>query len=262
MRKARKDESLKARRSAPVAAAEAGSIETMNHHACFAVPLSQLDVVIIDESRNMQGILRSILIGMRVRRVRVFAAVGEALTAMVVDPPNLILAEWQLGPITGQRLLDMLRSRGMGPLSFVPVVFLTDQATARLVERAIVAGAHMVLLKPVAPATLIDRIAWICRDRRKLVLGAGGVYEIDGLSQSLRDQRDRQSALNRAIRQRAAAPSLAPLPPIAPPPDPRLDEWQAFLKSRASSVPSVMTRSPDQVLRNLSKVVRYGALRG
>ena len=44
----------------------------MPHHATYAVPNEQLDVVVIDDSKTMQGILRSMLNAMKVRRLRLW----------------------------------------------------------------------------------------------------------------------------------------------------------------------------------------------
>lgn len=195
----------------------------MSHHACYALAETDLDVVVIDESRNMQSILRSILGAMKVRRVRLFSSIDEALPSMLADPPNLIVSEWRLGPSTGQRLLSMLRARFMVPLCYVPVIFLTSQATAGLIERAMTAGAHMVLIKPISPTLLAERIAWLRRDDRRLELGEHGLYEIEGLATRLREQRERKSAYSRAAQENVANGVIKPPPlnvalPVPPKP--------------------------------------------
>ena len=54
-------------------------------------------------------------------------------------------------------------------------------ATTSMLERAMAAGTHLVMIKPVTPSALMSHIAWLQRDDRLLSLGQEGRYEIDGV---------------------------------------------------------------------------------
>ena len=139
-------------------------------HAAYQVPIEELDVIVIDDSKSMQTIVRSMLIAMRVHRVRVFDTADEALQSMLTEPPHIILTDWKMKPTNGYQLLRSIRQRQMAPLCYVPLMFITAHGTRALVERALRSGAHHLLVKPLSPAALFDRLLWVTRDPRPMVL--------------------------------------------------------------------------------------------
>lgn len=168
-------------------------MQTEHPNAAFARPVDQIDVVIIDDSKSMQSILRSMLHAMKVARVRVFDNPSTAMEAMLVDPPHLVILDWLMDPIDGISFLKAMRTTRMGSLAVVPAIVLTGSPTVRLVEMAVKAGAHFVLAKPVSPATLQQRIMAICNDRRPFILDkVHDVWELDGAKAILAAQRSRR----------------------------------------------------------------------
>lgn len=210
----------------------------MPHHATYAVPNEQLDVVVIDDSKNMQGIVRSMLNAMKVRRVRLFDSTEAALHGMLHEPPNLIICEWRAGLVSGHQLLRMVRARFMEPLCYVPVIILTATPTRAIIDKAMAAGANQIVVKPISPAILQERIAWLQHDQRELVLGPRGAFEIEGVRESMMAQKERAAAVRKA----ATTKPVVRKPDSAPPPPPAeqaatggsmpADQWQAFLRTK------------------------------
>ncbi len=197
-------------------------MQTEQPNAAFARPLDQLDIVIIDDSKSMQSILRSMLHAMKVARVRVFDNPSAAIEAMLVDPPHLVILDWLMDPIDGISLLKAMRTTRMGSLAVVPAIVLTGSPTVRLVEMAVKAGAHFVLAKPVSPATLHQRIQAICNDRRPFILDkAHDTWELDGAKALLAAQRSRRQQY-RTMQDgyvklaREHLPAMAPAPKVKP----------------------------------------------
>ena len=171
----------------------------MRHSTAYNVPLESLDVVVVEDSKQMQTIIRSVLGAMRVQRVRTFDSAEKALQAMLSEPPHLIITDWKMEPVTGYQLLRSIRHRKMAPLCFVPVLMVTAHGTRSLVEKALMVGAHHVLVKPLAPAALHQRMEWIVRDPRKFVLEPGkDFFVIEGVAQALAVQSERRQALDQA----------------------------------------------------------------
>ncbi|MBH0239997.1 response regulator [Methylobrevis albus] len=170
----------------------------MSHHSCYALPSSLLDIVVVDASKPMQMMMRSMLSGLKARRIRFFDFAEDALEAMLIEPPNLIITDWKLAGISGYQLLRTIRFRHMAPLSFVPVLFVSSDATRRVVERALLAGAQQFLVKPVSPAVLTDRVHRILRDSRQYQLTENGHYVITGVAEALDAQRVRAETLENA----------------------------------------------------------------
>lgn len=171
----------------------------MSHHASYGLAPEFLDVVLIDDSKPMQAILRSILGVIRPQRMRIFDRADEALEAMLHEPPNVIVTDWRMDPMSGNTFLKTIRDRRMSPLCFVPVIVVTAHATRQVVERAMEAGAHHVLVKPLSPSVLLDRITALAGDSRPFILNtAGDAYEIEGVHKVLARQNARTSALMKA----------------------------------------------------------------
>lgn len=87
----------------------------MPHHATYAVPNEQLDVVVIDDSKNMQGIVRPMLNAMKVRRVRLFdcAPRPPCMACGCTSRRISSSANGGAGLVSGHQLLRMVRARFM-----------------------------------------------------------------------------------------------------------------------------------------------------
>ena len=157
----------------------------MTRHYAYGLHIGDLDVVVVDDSKPMQAILRSTLLSFRVRRVRTFDTAEAALEAMRLDPPNFVITDRRMKPMSGVALLRTLRQRKMAPLCFLPVMFCTAHGTRTLIDRMLRDGAQHVLTKPLSPSALYDRLAWTLRDARPLVMGEDGRYVIDGVADTL-----------------------------------------------------------------------------
>ncbi len=179
--------------------AKARSMKTEQPHAATNLHFDQLDVVIVDDAKPMQTILRSMLHSFRVGRVRTFDNAQVALQAMLVDSPNLIITDWRKDHVDGIRLLHALRALRMGELAVVPAIIVTGTPTRRLVEASVRVSAHSVLAKPLAPATLQKRIDAILHDPRPFVLNPRtGEWMLKGTEQVLDEHRSRWQQLHTA----------------------------------------------------------------
>jgi DNA-binding response OmpR family regulator len=165
--------------------------DTAPRHAAYGAALEELNIVVIDPSRTMQTILRSMLQQLRPKRIRIYDAATDALRDMLLEPPSLVLTDWRMEPISGHRLLKVLRHKSMAPLCFVPIIVVTGQATRSSVESAFRTGSHAVLVKPIAPTALRQRIEWILHDDRTFAL-AGENWVIAGVADVLDAQREKE----------------------------------------------------------------------
>ncbi len=157
----------------------------MTKHYAYGRAIGDLDIVIIDDSKPMQAIFRSTLASFKVRRVRSYDAAAEAVEAMRIDPPNLILTDLLMKPTSGYQFLLQIRHRRMAPLCFLPVLFVTAHGTRTVVDKVLRAGAQNILVKPISPAALYDRLNWTLRDARELTLQDDGRYAIQGVGELL-----------------------------------------------------------------------------
>ncbi len=156
----------------------------MTTHRAYGVALESLDVAVVEDSRPMQTLLRSMLAAHKVARIRVFDAAEAAFQSMLNEPPHLIIADWKMKPVSGYQLLRAIRHKDIAPLCTVPVVMISGHATRGLVEQAYQAGAHSFLVKPIAPAILHRAIMRVLGDKRSFQLD-GDALVIDGVAEKL-----------------------------------------------------------------------------
>ncbi|MEM8876784.1 MAG: response regulator [Pseudomonadota bacterium] len=178
----------------------------MAHHAAYGLTIDQLDVMIIEQSRTAQTMLRSMLAAQGAGRIRSADTVAEALQMMIAEPPNLVLTAWDLGQYSGAKLLNVIRHKRMEPLCYLPVIVITAHATLRIVDEAFSAGCTNILVKPVSPAALLRRVEWVTSDNRQFGQD-GNKLAIDGV-QKILDTRVRKRRLSTIIASNAAVDSL------------------------------------------------------
>ncbi len=166
----------------------------MKHHAAFGLAMEDIDAVVVEDSKPMQTILRSILLSFKVARVRVFDSADDALESSLAEPPNVILTDWRMAPTSGYQFLRLVRHRHMEPLCYVPILFITAHGTRPLVDKALRAGAHHVLVKPVSPSTLYKRLKWLASDDRPMILEQSGFYNIYGIQKTMDEQAEKMQS--------------------------------------------------------------------
>ena len=81
---------------------------------------------------------------------------AEALRTIRARQPDLILLDMHLPDMSGLELLEQLKSDEA--TADVPVVVVSADATARQIEAAMAAGAHLYLTKPVSVAELLAAV--------------------------------------------------------------------------------------------------------
>lgn len=169
----------------------------MEHHSAYGLNLDSLDIVIVDDSRTVLTMIRSMISSLKVARVRTFDRGDLALQAMLHEPPNVILTDLVMNPMSGTQLLHLVRQKTMVPLCFVPVIVVTAHATQKRVAQLFQAGAHHVLAKPLSATILQQRLVSLLKDDRLMDL-AGERYIISGMRETLREKRSKLASLEKA----------------------------------------------------------------
>jgi two-component system chemotaxis response regulator CheY len=103
-------------------------------------------ILIVDDSRAMRLIVRRSLrqAGFDVEGVTEATNGAEALAAIRVDSPDLVLSDWNMPEMTGIELLAALTAEGKK----IPFVFITSENTPEMRERALSSGARGMIAKP------------------------------------------------------------------------------------------------------------------
>ena len=87
-------------------------------------------------------------------------------------------------PLTGAALVKTIRHARSEPLCFVPAMIMSTHAKPSLVEEALRAGAHQVLVLPTSASTLYRRLDWLLNDDRPFERH-GEHYVVAGIEERL-----------------------------------------------------------------------------
>ncbi|WP_323762204.1 response regulator [Maricaulis sp.] len=119
----------------------------------------RLTVLLVDDSRPVRAVIRTLLNGLGFARVFEAADGDEALVLTHTCRPDFALIDYDLGLATGLDLARRLRAPGTGAAPDLPLFLLAADGFAHLARGAAAAGFAAVLPKPVNPQTLLAGLA-------------------------------------------------------------------------------------------------------
>lgn len=146
-----------------------------NISTAYGRGIHDLDVLIVEDNATMRLLLRTLLHNFKVRDVRQARDGEEALRQLARQTPDLIISDWEMEPMNGREFLHQLRRTDNVPFCFIPVIILTAHASRTLINEAFDMGATHLLVKPVTPANLLNRIEWVLADNRQFE-SMGDIY--------------------------------------------------------------------------------------
>jgi len=156
----------------------------MGQHRAFGKELETLSVAVIDNRAPMLQVMRAMLAAIGTGRIETYENPVEALEAMRQTPPDLVLAAAAMQPLTGPAVVRAMRYADSCHLSFIPAMVMSASAKPAIVESALRAGAHQVLVLPTSASTLYRRLDWLLNDDRPFEL-VGEHYLVAGIEDRL-----------------------------------------------------------------------------
>jgi len=113
-------------------------------------------VVIVDDYTTMLRILRNLLRQLEIMNVEEANDGDTAFQLIQKAPPDLVISDWNMVPVTG---LDLLRRvRADARLKHIPFIMVTAESKTENVIAAKQAGVSNYIVKPFNAETLRDKI--------------------------------------------------------------------------------------------------------
>ena len=156
----------------------------MLHHRALGRDLEELAVAVVDNRQPMRSMMRAMLAAIGTGRIDTYDSAHDAFEAMTVNTPDLVIASAFMQPVTGSELVRSMRHVNAGPLCFVPAMIMSAHARPNLIEEALRAGAHQVLVLPTSASTLYRRLDWLLNDDRPFERD-GDNYVVAGMEERL-----------------------------------------------------------------------------
>jgi two-component system chemotaxis response regulator CheY len=117
-------------------------------------------IFIVDDYNTMLRILRNLLRQLDLNNVEEANDGENAYRMMQKTPPDLIISDWNMAPVSG---LDLLRRvRADAKLKHIPFIMVTAESKTENVVVAKQAGVSNYIVKPFNADTLRAKIVSVC----------------------------------------------------------------------------------------------------
>ncbi|MEJ1157970.1 response regulator [Prosthecomicrobium sp. N25] len=141
-------------------------------------------VLVMDDNRNFQNMLRTMLRTFGFRRVDVLSEAAKVLLHLEQNAIDLVFLDLVMTGTGGSResgldLIDDIRHDGSLANPMMPIVLVTGHASRPVVERAMSSGADYVLAKPVSPRTVQAAVTAMLGRNLGYVRGRNGYFGPD-----------------------------------------------------------------------------------
>ena len=131
--------------------------------------LSDMHLLVIDDSEPMRYLLRCLLRAGGIYNVTEAKTAAEGLNAMRMSQVDLVILDWKMAPIDGLAMARRLRWDNDSPNPYVPILMLTAHTEASRVSAARDAGVTAFVKKPISARLLFERLTYALTDGRMYV---------------------------------------------------------------------------------------------
>lgn len=147
-----------------------------------------LSFLLADPNQYSTAIIHSILRGFGAKRVIEVRNTRDAIQVLSEQKIDMMLIDPRLPDGGAYAFIHSLRQNPDNPCRALPVMVVTGDARISAVKAARDCGANMVIAKPISPAVLYERLAWVAFHPRKFVdtvkyFGPDRRFKIEGFSE-------------------------------------------------------------------------------
>lgn len=134
------------------------------------INLERSTLLLVDDNPQALNILGSIVQGFGVREQIKCESALEAVEVIKRQPVDLVLIDCAMPEMNGFDFVRWLRRDGPTHANCTPVIMLTGHAAQSSVQESRDSGASYIIVKPLTPMVLLQRIVWLSRDEREFVV--------------------------------------------------------------------------------------------
>ena len=131
--------------------------------------IGDIEIYLGEPNEQVREGMRGIMRDYGMRRVRTFGRLDDLITAIKEAPPDLLIAAADLDAKLFETVRE-IRQFKIGKNPFMMISLLVSADIEGSINRAILAGADDVMVKPVAPAKLLDRVAHVTMNRPPFIV--------------------------------------------------------------------------------------------
>ena len=134
------------------------------------VNLEKAKVMLIDANTQGLDILTQVFAGFGARTPHRCSSAREAQTLLHSVDVDLIVVDADLpGDMDGYDFVRWLRRSGMAQNAFTAVILVSGHTRAKNVARGRDCGGNFIIVKPISPSILLQRVIWVAKENRQFV---------------------------------------------------------------------------------------------
>ena len=122
-------------------------------------PRREPKVLVAEPSAYLRETLRAILTRRGMRQVTEAADGAEAVSALDLVAPDLLILDWQIPIIAAAEVMRLAREAGVARSANVRALVCMSEPTRERVDAAIASGAHAIVARPFSALSIWSRFA-------------------------------------------------------------------------------------------------------
>ncbi len=131
--------------------------------------LESVVVLVVDGNAFTRRLTKQMLTNLGIKTIHESVDGISAIDAIQNINPDVMILDWNAPILNGVEVMRIVRAPGIFPKANLPVIMLTDQGLQSRVTMAQRIGAHEILIKPLSPKILEDRLLGIILKPRPMV---------------------------------------------------------------------------------------------
>ena len=131
--------------------------------------LESVRILVVEDNSFARRIVLEILKHLGATNFVVAKDGEEAWLELKKEMPDLVLLDWEMGPVDGHTFLRRVRHDPASPNPYLPIVMVTGYADRPHVFAARDAGVNEYVIKPISAKALLDRIQAVVERPRRFV---------------------------------------------------------------------------------------------
>ena len=133
------------------------------------INLRDLAILIADPSPYLRTLVQGMLRGFGAGKMLEVENMDAAVAALRSNRIDVILCDGGLPPDGGFTLTRSIRRDAASEHRSIPILLMTSDTRETTIKQGRDAGANMVVAKPLSPANLYDRLAWVAFNPRQYI---------------------------------------------------------------------------------------------
>lgn len=149
------------------------------------INISGLTFLLVDPNPHSSAIIHGILRGFGANRIIEARTAADAIQSLNDQKIDMMMVEPNLEGGKGLSFIRAIRQDPNNPFRAIPILVVTGDTRPSVIKAARDCGAHMVIAKPMSPASLYERLTWVAFNPRtfietKTYFGPDRRFKIEG----------------------------------------------------------------------------------